>query len=265
MTWRDGHDQRDGHGRPDGLAGVTDERDSGGPANAMSVRPAGVETIEARWILPGLPGPAVMEWFDRFPAREELREDLYLTNPIVDGLSVKIRGDESLDVKAWRGRASALTVGAGGAGAHPAAAASAQLERWQKWSFPLSAPSGVAHAPSDWTAVRKRRRITYVSSVGAALVPAAAVNESAPHCSVELTEIGQGGGEWWTLGLEAAGALRHAEGLLQATAALVFAVPPPGVERLVEERAMSYSHWLRSEIVERSTGPLAAPGVSGRS
>ncbi len=45
-----------------------------------------------RWIFPGHMEVAVAGWFGRFPARTEAREDTYLLDPPLPGLSVKIRG-----------------------------------------------------------------------------------------------------------------------------------------------------------------------------
>jgi hypothetical protein len=56
-------------------------------------------TLEVRWILPGTPPAAVLQWFGRLSARTETREDLYLLNPRLEGLSMRIRGDALLEVK----------------------------------------------------------------------------------------------------------------------------------------------------------------------
>jgi hypothetical protein len=51
----------------------------------------GVRSLEVRWIFPGpLPG-AVAEWFRRFPAETRVVEDVYLLDPHLPGLSVKVR------------------------------------------------------------------------------------------------------------------------------------------------------------------------------
>jgi hypothetical protein len=48
-------------------------------------------------------GQAIAGWFGRFPAGTESREDTYLLDPQLRGLSVKIRGGGALEVKAYRG------------------------------------------------------------------------------------------------------------------------------------------------------------------
>ena len=63
----------------------------------------GVRSLEARWILPGQLEAAVAGWFGRFPARTESREDTYLLDPRLRGLSVKVRGGLALEVKVYRG------------------------------------------------------------------------------------------------------------------------------------------------------------------
>ena len=58
----------------------------------------GVRTLEVRWIFPGPLETAVAGWFGRFPARTESREDTYLLDPQLRGLSVKVRGGGALEV-----------------------------------------------------------------------------------------------------------------------------------------------------------------------
>ena len=63
----------------------------------------GARSLEVRWIFPGQLEAAVAGWFARFPARTESREDTYLLEPRLGGLSVKVRGGGALEVKAYRG------------------------------------------------------------------------------------------------------------------------------------------------------------------
>jgi hypothetical protein len=92
-----------------------------------------VRSLEVRWIFPGQMGSAVAGWFGRFPAGTESREDTYLLDPQLRGLSVKIRGGGALEVKAYHGSPGVLEV---------AGRARGVMESWQKWSFPLRPPSG---------------------------------------------------------------------------------------------------------------------------
>ena len=70
-----------------------------------------------------------------------------------------------------------------------------------------------------------------------------------PRCEVELTEVRTRGQDWWTLGFEATGPADLLHGVLQATAALVFARALPGVEPGPDE-SRSYAEWLGQQ-----TGP----------
>jgi len=51
----------------------------------------GVRSLEVRWIFPGQLEAAVAGWFG-VPSRAESREDTYLLDPQLRGLSVKVRG-----------------------------------------------------------------------------------------------------------------------------------------------------------------------------
>ena len=85
-------------------------------------------SLEVRWIFPGQLEAAVAGWFARFPARTESREDIYLLDPQLRGLSVKVRGGGVLEVKAYCGSPGILEV---------AGRARGRMESWQKWSFPV--------------------------------------------------------------------------------------------------------------------------------
>ena len=62
-----------------------------------------VRSLEVRWIFPGQLEGAVAGWFGRFPAGTESRQDTYLLDPQLRGLSVKVRGGGALEVKMFRG------------------------------------------------------------------------------------------------------------------------------------------------------------------
>ncbi len=57
----------------------------------------GVRSLEVRWIFPGQLEAAVARWSGRFPARTGSREDTYLLDPQLRGLSVKVRGGGALE------------------------------------------------------------------------------------------------------------------------------------------------------------------------
>jgi hypothetical protein len=195
----------------------------------------GVRSLEVRWIFPGRLETAVAAWFGRFPARVESREDAYLLNPRLCGLSVKVRAGGALEVKAYRGSPGTLAVSSRARG---------RIEWWQKWSFPVALVSQDSADPDGWRPVRKRRRISWFSRAGGQIVPRAAEPGQEPQCAVELTEVRTRGQDWWSLGLEATGPARLLPGQLEATAALLFAQPLPGGLEPGLDASRSYAEWL---------------------
>ncbi len=147
---------------------------------AQSAVTEAVRSLEVRWIFPGQLEVAVAGWFGRFPARVESREDTYLLDPQLSGLSVKIRGGRALEVKGYRGSPGMLEV---------AGRARGRLESLQKWSFPLSPPRQDSAGPAGWTPVRKRRRISRFSLADGQIAACAPGLGGEPYCEVELTEI----------------------------------------------------------------------------
>jgi hypothetical protein len=194
-----------------------------------------VRSLEVRWIFPGQLETAVARWFSRFPATTESREDTYLLDPQLRGLSVKVRAGRALEVKVYRGSRGDLQVPGRARG---------RLEAWQKWSFPFSPLSQDSPVPAGWQPVRKRRRISRFSQASGSAAAPAPVPGGEPWCDVELTEVRSRGQDWWTLGFEATGpaGLLHSE--LQATAALVFALPLPAGVEPGPDYSRSYAQWL---------------------
>ena len=194
-----------------------------------------VRSLEVRWIFPGQLEAAVAGWFGRFPARVESREDTYLLDPSLRGLSVKVRGGSALEVKAYRGSPGILEVPSRARG---------RLESWQKWSFPLSPPRQDSAGPVGWRPVRKRRRIGQFSLASGRIVARAQGLGQQPRCEVELTEVRTCGQHWWTLGFEATGPASLLRSALEATAALVFAQALPGGLEPGPDESRSYAEWL---------------------
>jgi hypothetical protein len=192
-------------------------------------------SLEVRWIFPGRLPSAVAGWFGRFPARTESREDTYLLDPQLPGLSVKIRAGQVLEVKAYRGSPGILEV---------TGCARGRLESWQKWSFPFSPPSPGGGAPAGWRPVRKKRRISRFSSASGQIRARAPRLGRQQGCEVELTEVRTSGQDWWTLGFEAAGPASLLRSELQATATLVFAQALPGGVEPGPDESRSYAEWL---------------------
>jgi hypothetical protein len=108
-----------------------------------------VLSLEVRWIFPGQLETAVARWFARFPATTESREDSYLLDPHLPGLSVKVRAGRALEVKVYRGSPGTLQVPGrartGCPGRSPPSARSPRI-RWTGWTGgrrpPPLAPSG---------------------------------------------------------------------------------------------------------------------------
>ena len=209
----------------------------------------GVATLEVRWILPGQLENAVAGWFGRFPARVETREDMYLFDPFLPGLSVKLRGSRFLDVKVYQGGRGLLEM----------AGARGRIQAWQKWSFSCERPGSGSEDPAGWQPVRKTRRIGRFSPASVPGPRVAGADE--PGCEVELTEIRARREAWWSLGFEAAGPATLQRGELERTAALVFAEALPRGIELAADESRSYAEWLRRP----RGGEIGALGLPPRS
>ena len=194
-----------------------------------------VHSLEVRWVFPGQLEAAVAGWFGRFPAATESREDTYVLDPQLPGLSVKVRGGRALEVKAYRGSPGILEV---------AGRARGRMEAWQKWSFPFSPLSQSGGDPGGWAPVRKRRRISRFPSASGQIAARALGLGQELKCEVELTEVRTRGQHWWTLGFEATGPAELLRSGLEATAALVFAFPLPGSMQPGPDQSRSYAEWL---------------------
>ena len=194
-----------------------------------------VRSLEVRWIFPGPLEAAAAGWFGRYLARTESREDTYLLDPQLRGLSVKVRGGGALEVKVYRGSPGILEV---------AGRARGRMESWQKWSFPFGPPGQDRGDPAGWRPVRKRRRISWFSLVSDQIVGQVPGPGQHPRCEVELTEVRTRGQDWWTLGFDATGSADLLRSVLQATAALVFAQALPGGVEPGPDESRSYAEWL---------------------
>ncbi|TVZ00395.1 hypothetical protein EAS64_37825 [Trebonia kvetii] len=194
-----------------------------------------VRSLEVRWIFPGQLQAGVAGWFGRFPARTESREDTYLLDPSLPGLSVKIRRGRALEVKAYLGSPGVLQV---------AGRARGLMEGWQKWSFPFGLPRQDSGDQVGWRKVRKKRRIIRFSSASRQIVAAAARLGPKPECEVELTEVRTCGQDWWTLGFEATGPADLLRSEIEAAATLVFAQALPGRTEPGLDESRSYAGWL---------------------
>jgi hypothetical protein len=195
----------------------------------------GTRSLEVRWIFRGQMEPGVARWLDRFPAETESREDIYLVNPGLRGLSVKIRAGTALEVKEYYGSRGTLLV---------AGRVSGHMQSWQKWSFPFSPLGPGVGDPPGWRPVSKRRRTSRFSFADGRVAAGAQRLAGEARCAVELTALRTGGQRWWSLGFETTGPADQLRGALEATATLVFAQPlPDGLQPGLDE-SKSYPEWL---------------------
>jgi hypothetical protein len=195
----------------------------------------GTSTIEVRWILLGQLDAAATGWLGRFPGSMESREDAYLIDPVLRGLSVKIRAGQMLEVKQYDGSPGILDT---------AGRARGRLESWRKWSFPFGPLGPNGAGTPGWTVVQKRRRMSRFRLARGRLMAGAQQRATESACTVDLTEIRVGDEAWWTLGFEATGPVDLLLCTLQNTAALMFAEPPPGDVELDMSHCQSYAEWL---------------------
>jgi hypothetical protein len=197
----------------------------------------GARSLEVRWILPGQLDMAVAGWFDRSQLEVESREDDYLLDPDMGGLSVKVRAGRALEVKVFRGSAGILDCPGRARG---------RMQYWQKWSFPFRPLSQDSSAPDGWRPVRKQRRINRYSLTGTRITTRPRELADEAWCAVELTELRAHHQDWWSLGFEATGPGDLLRTGLEATAALVFTQALPDGAELRMENSASYAEWLRA-------------------
>jgi hypothetical protein len=206
------------------------------PEASQSPVTEGVRSLEARWIFPGQLETAVARWFGRFPAETQSREDIYLLDPQLRGLSVKVRGGSALEVKVYRGSPGILDLPGRACG---------RMESWQKWSFPFIPLRQASDDLAGWRPVRTKRRITRFSLASGPIVARGPGLGQQPWCEAELTEVRTAGQDWWTLGFEATGPADLLRSALEAAATLVFAQALPGGVEPGPDQSRSYAEWLR--------------------
>jgi hypothetical protein len=186
-----------------------------------------VSSLEVRWIQPGQLDMTVAGWFGRSGPERETREDAYLIDPELGGLSVKVRGGRALEVKRFRGSPGILDFPGRARG---------RMQYWRKWSFPFDPSGQDTSDPGGWRRIRKQRRISRFTLADEV------------RCAVELTEFRLHSRDWWSLGFEATGPADLLPAGLEATAALVFTrFLPAGVELRIDD-STSYADWLQAII-----------------
>lgn len=187
-----------------------------------------IPSLEVRWILPGSLESAVPAWLARFPGEVEVREDAYLLNPHLGGLSVKIRAGTALEVKMYQGSPGVLEV---------AGRALGRVESWHKWSFPCDRLGCEDAGRACWVPVHKRRQISRFS-----------LTDGQAACAVEFTVVRARERNWWSVGIEATGPDDLLRAELEAVAALVFTRPAPYLAKFGPHESRSYAAWLRDAV-----------------
>lgn len=201
----------------------------------------GIRSLETRWIFSGRLGSAVASWLGRFPGEAEIREDVYLIDPQLHGISAKVRALTAFEVKVYQGSPGVLEV---------AGRALGRMEYWQKSSFPWDPVSLKDVGSADWVPVRKRRRVSRFSLAG-----------GKTGCAVELTEMRAREEDWWSLGFEATGQDDLLRGEFEAVVARVLAGPAPNLAEFGLHNSRSYADWLQSLP---PSGTVAHPGEATR-
>ena len=167
-----------------------------------------------------------------------MREDVYLLQPSLRDLSVKLRNGGTLDVKSFLGSPGVIDLPCHGRG---------RLESWRKWSFPYrQAPTGDDTSPAGWVTVSKQRRAAWFP-LPSGQDPALALPTAGTGCLAELTDARIGGEQWWSVGLEATGSTALLRAALQHAAGLLFAKPVPLGGGFSMDNCRSYAQWLREQ------------------
>jgi hypothetical protein len=198
-------------------------------------------TLEARWFAPGRPPDALTRQFDDLGAPgPQSRTDTYVFLSGTDDLGVKLReGGEAFELK-LRQHDFGETKLTGGVAGH--------LERWQKWSFPVTdaacRAAGLGLPGEPLIEVEKNRRlVTYrLAADGTVSLVEARQGEG---CSVEITSLVVSGSEWWSLGFEAFGAQDRLADALTATAD-AFLTRADVAGTLDGVRSCAYPAWLHA-------------------
>ena len=202
-------------------------------------------TLEVRWFDLGRPPDVLTRRFDDLGAPgPQSRTDTYLAAPGTDDLGIKLRerGD-AFEVKLRQHDFGEAKLAAGAAG---------NLERWQKWSYPVAGTdcraSRLGLPGESLIEVEKNRRmVTYRLSPDGSVT---LVDErTGDGCSVELTRLVVRLREWWSLGFEAFGSQdRLADTLTAAAAAFFGGAECSGV--LAGARSCAYPAWLHTTAGE---------------
>ncbi|HLX88139.1 MAG TPA: hypothetical protein VKR22_06750, partial [Acidimicrobiales bacterium] len=207
----------------------------------------GSTRLEVRWIVPGPIPASTDEWFSRFPARREERDDIYQVTPQLPDLAVKIRGGSALDVKEFHGTRGVIDLMGIGRG---------RLESWKKWSFSFGTQRIRRKESPGWRRVTKRRRLTAFIPDEDSLVPAFEAPPDLLVCSVELSEFIVDDTSSWTLAFESTGPEDRLREAMEATASRIVSRDLPAHLRLDLKHSGPYSEWISKLEHRRRTDRL---------
>lgn len=196
-------------------------------------------TLEVRWFGPGRPPDGLTKAFDDLGAPgPESRTDTYLLLSGTDDLGVKLReGGEAFELKLRQRDLGSMRF----------AAATGNLERWQKWSFPVTDATCRAAAlglpgQSLIDVEKGRRLVTHRLSPDGSVTHAG--ERTGDGCSVEITSLLVKGADWWSLGFEAFGAEDRLADALAASAESFFAEATVIPDVLTRAVSCGYPAWL---------------------
>jgi len=231
------------HRRTGFVSALSQDSQAARPADLPAARPGGpVDSLEVRWMAAGPVITAMREWFTRFPAGTEARDDAYLLLPRLARLSVKLRDGVALEVKSYLGSAGVLDLPPGCCG---------RLEYWRKWSFPCDPVDRGDVVPGGWSMVRKRRLRTWFPMPAGK--PAGSHAAAQAGCAVELTQATLRGEPWWSVGFEATGPAGLLRSALDHAAGIMFAQPLPAEVELSLDKSTSYADWLTGHATQMPT------------
>lgn len=198
-------------------------------------------TVEARWFLEGSLPKAVGDWIGGLAGAHtfsEERDDHYLVQDS-DALGIKVRGG-LIEVKYRVGRSERIRFGD---------RASARIEPWTKWSFPLEQGPGAVEG-DDWVTVAKQRTVVrFESDFG--------FRAEGGLCALEVGVVRLPHGEpWWTMCFEAVGEAEQGYAGLKATGRQLLATFPGPVLPLAD--SYGYPSWL----LKRRRAAQAGAGIA---
>ena len=164
-----------------------------------------LSSTELRWFYPGKLPEAIFTWFSTESLGKALeppekREDIYLyIASDCDYMGIKLRQGQ-LEIKWRKAELGIVNIVKGVEG---------KLESWDKWCEDSTAQNFQPQSVRDkshWVRVSKIRQQRKYQVLGQNVVQDVPLDASIDQgCNVELTQLGIGGNDWWSIALEAFG------------------------------------------------------------